>query len=287
MNFGATLQKVRKNRQLTQKELAHGIVQQGTYSRIERGQLPINAELLVQLVERLNMTVNEFVYIHLHYQISEHEKITRAFADMDLTTPTEIKKHLAHAQRYIQQNSDDYIQMLVQAYQSLLVLTEEGDLQQARILAEQIWAKMQRLDHWYINDLELLNAIIFLFPLDTAVEIVKTATKRLDMYENFYKDLTYLKIYFHLNLSILYLESKEYNTCIAMLDSIYQQFKKKLTYQTLGFIYTYKAICLFHLGRQNEKEIHNLTTLMHLFDDEDNLTALLHVISSQCQLKSN
>ncbi|WP_161956393.1 helix-turn-helix domain-containing protein [Metasolibacillus fluoroglycofenilyticus] len=53
MNFGTTLQKIRKNRQLTQNQLACGIAQQGTYSRIERGQLAISAERLCSLLTSL------------------------------------------------------------------------------------------------------------------------------------------------------------------------------------------------------------------------------------------
>ncbi|KYG91957.1 hypothetical protein A0U40_03185 [[Bacillus] sp. KCTC 13219] len=286
MNFGTTLQKIRKNRQLTQNQLACGIAQQGTYSRIERGQLAMSAEQLVQFADKLNMTVNEFIYIHLQHQISEREKITRAFADMDLTTPMAIKKQLKIAQHYLEQHADDYIEMLVDAYQALLVLVEQDDLQKARLIAEGIWVNMQRLDYWYINDLELLNSILFLFPLDSAVEIVKVAIKRLDMYNDYYKDLTYLKIYFHLNLCIIYLENKKYAICLTMLERVYKQFKRKLSYQILSYIYTYKAICLFHLDRQNNEEISNLTTLMRLYDEEENLSVLLHEISIQCKEKS-
>ena len=44
--LGEALFKIRKNRNLTQKEVAKDILQQATYSRIERGQLAIDAETL-------------------------------------------------------------------------------------------------------------------------------------------------------------------------------------------------------------------------------------------------
>lgn len=282
MDFGDTLQKIRKNRQMTQRELAHGIARQGTYSRIEQSKFALSAQLFVQLTTKLNMTVNEFLYVHTDYTINAREKLIRDFAQMDLTTSAEIKKNLISVQQYLQQHDDETIQHIDLAYQALLILVEQDDLLQARLLAEQIWIKMQKLDHWYLNDLELLNAILFLFPLDSAIEIVSIATKRLTSYKDYEKDMTYLTVYFHLNLCILYVENKKYATCLTLLARVFQQFKQKLSYQMLSYIYTYKAICLFHLGQPNEEVIQQLTTLLTLYEDEDNLTALLHEISVQC-----
>lgn len=282
MDFGDTLQKIRKNRQMTQKELAYDIAQQGTYSRIEQSKLALSAQLLVQLTTKLNMTVNEFLYVHTNYTINAREKLIRDFAQMDLTTSAEIKKNLIPVQQYLRQHHDEAIQHIDLAYQALLILVEQDDLLQARLLAEQIWTKMQKLDHWYLNDLVLLNAILFLFPLDSAIEIVSIATKRLDLYKDYEKDMTYLSIYFHLDLCILYVENKKYATCLTLLARVFTQFKQKLSYQMLSYIYTYKAICLFHLGQPNEEVIQQLTTLLTLYEDEDNLTALLHEISVQC-----
>lgn len=282
MDFGETLQKIRKNRQITQKELAYDIAQQGTYSRIEQNKLALSAQLLVQLTAKLNMTVNEFLYVHAKYTITVREKLIRDFAQMDLTTSAEIKKNLIPVQQYLQQQHDEAVQHIDLAYQALLVFAEQDDLPQARLLAQQIWINMQKLDHWYLNDLELLNAILFLFPLDSAIEIVSIATKRLTSYKDYEKDMTYLTVYFHLNLCILYVENKKYATCLTLLARVFQQFKQKLSYQMLSYIYTYKAICLFHLGQPNEEVIQQLTSLLTLYEDEDNLMVLLQEISVQC-----
>ena len=63
MHFGQTLKKIRQNRALTQLDVCDGIMKQGTYSRIENGQLDIGAAELAKIVERLNISLNEFLFL--------------------------------------------------------------------------------------------------------------------------------------------------------------------------------------------------------------------------------
>lgn len=281
MGFGATLKSIRKNRNMTQKELIEGIVQQGTYSRIEKDQLQISAELLVQLVERLNISLNEFLYIHHQYEATEREKILKDYREMELTLPNEIKDQLHNIEHYLKRQPDNGVELLFDSFRALLILTQEDDLEAVRAIAEHIWERVQKLDHWYIEDMELLNSIIVLFPLDTAIHITTTAIKRLNAYDDYERDITYLKLYFQLNLTLLFLENEEYEACIEWLDRTYKKFKRKLTYQSLGYIYTYKAICHLHLNRPYEEEIRKLETLMDLFDDREVLFFLLEEIAKQ------
>lgn len=278
MHIGYTLNKIRKNRNMTQIELTQGIMKQSTYSRIEKGQLQVSAESLFLLTERLNITLNEFFYIHNNYNSSTRQQIIYSFSKMELVMPKEMKEEIKKIQDYLIQHNDQDLLMILNTYHALIALTEKNDLKQVRELASNVWCHMQKLDHWYINDIELLNAIIIYFPLNTAIEIMKTAIKRLDAYDYFEKDLTYLKIYFYLNLTSLFLESRQFDKCLIFLNSTQQKFKHHLTYQTLGFIYTRRAICKYYLQQPYAQDITDLKTLMHLFNDNKTLSSLLREI---------
>ena len=76
-------------------------MQQATYSRIERGQLSIEAEILSKLVERLNITVNEFFYIHQGYKTTKKQDFIQSFARMELVLEDEIEKQLAEIKKYL------------------------------------------------------------------------------------------------------------------------------------------------------------------------------------------
>ena len=134
--------------------------------------------------------------------------------------------------------------------------------------AAQVWERMDKLDHWYINDLELLNAIIIYFPLDVAQEITQTAIRRLSLYDYYERDMTYLKIYFCLNLTSLYFEAGMFKECLSELEKIHEQFQAKLTYQTLGFILSRKITCKHCLQLNYTNEKHHFDMLQQLFNDE-------------------
>lgn len=267
--LGETLLKIRKNRNLTQKEVAKDILQQATYSRIERGQLEINAETLNKLVERLNLTMNEFFYIHQNYIATPKSKLIQNFAQMELVLENEIDNQLSAITQYLKLHDDEDILMLHYAYLAMKELVTTQNIEEVRAYASQVWTRMQNLEHWYINDLDLLNAIILYFPLDVAKEITQTAIRRLDAYDHYERDMTYLKIYFLLNLTSLYLEDGAFSECLNLLEMIHEKYQKKLTYQTLGFILCRKMTCKHHLKENYSTEKHHFEMLQQLFNDEE------------------
>ena len=274
MHFGHTLQKIRKNRCLTQKEVCDGIMKQGTYSRIENGQLDISAEQLAQIVERLNISLNEFLYIHQNYTATPRQLLFKDYVSIELTLPSELHKNRTIVERYLKKHPDPDIQLLLYSYDAIIVMTEQLDLEHVRSLSEKIWARLQKLDHWYINDLQLLCATILYFPLDTAIEVTKTAITRIDAYREYENDISHLKIYFQINLSNLYIEDRRFEECLQLLNDVHEQFGKQLTYQTLAFILVYKIICKHHLQLSYEDELQKLRMLEHLFNHEEVFTQL-------------
>jgi transcriptional regulator with XRE-family HTH domain len=268
MQIGTTLRQIRKNRNMTQKQLTEGLLKQATYSRIENGQLECEAAMLAQLVERLNISLHEFFYIHQNYQATNRQKLIQTFTRMELTPLHEITEQMELIQQYLNNNCDQDIQMLYYAYESLKELVETNQLHNVRAAAKQVWSYMQQLDHWYINDLELLNSIILYFPLDIAKEISNTALRRLNAYKEFEKDVTYLKLYFRLNLTTLYLEEQSFEVCLQELNDIHLAFQKTLTYQSLGFIYVRKIVCKYYLKQAFEMEMQHYNMLKQLFHDE-------------------
>lgn len=276
MSFGQTLKKIRKNRALTQKDVCAGIMKQGTYSRIENGQLAIGAEELALIVERLNISLNEFLFIHQNYKATPRQQLINDYINIELTILSELKQKRQRVVHYLKEQSDAEIEMLLYSYDTMIALLEQRDIAYVRALAEKIWARLQKLDHWYINDLELLNATIMYFPFETAVEIANTAIARIDAYTHFGKGLAHLKLYFKVNLSYLYFEEKRYAECLQLLQNAQQQYSKILTYQMLGFILARKIICQHFVGQSFEEDYKKLCMLRELFDHEEVFEALFH-----------
>ncbi|WP_086312792.1 hypothetical protein A5821_000343 [Enterococcus sp. 7F3_DIV0205] len=60
---GEVLRKLRKLRGLSQKECCHGIVSRHTYSRIERNQTNLQFQIFTELLERLNTSYADFLFL--------------------------------------------------------------------------------------------------------------------------------------------------------------------------------------------------------------------------------
>ena len=92
MHFGQTLKKIRQNRALTQLDVCDGIMKQGTYSRIENGQLDIGAAELAEIVERLNISLNEFLFIHQNYEATPRQQLINDYINIELTIASQLKE---------------------------------------------------------------------------------------------------------------------------------------------------------------------------------------------------
>ncbi|GLC87964.1 helix-turn-helix domain-containing protein [Lysinibacillus piscis] len=275
MTIGATLQKIRKNLHFTQQELSQGIMSQGAYSKIEQSQLQINAEQLLALLSKMNIHLNEFSFVMNHYQADDKQKILRNFIAFEIGDISLLQAHLHQIEHYLSTEADPFVESLRQIYQAFLVLLQEQNIQKAREIIWPIWENMQRLDHWYIHHLEVLNAILFLFPLDVAQEITNTALKRLANYDHYEQDFTYLKIYFRMDLSVLYIEHQQFEECLHLLESLETEYIQKMRYQSLALLFERKAICYYFLQKPYEAELAKMKQLLTIYQDERTSDLLL------------
>lgn len=276
MNFGETLKRIRKNRQMTQLQVCEGIMPQGTYSRIERGKLPLTLAQTVQFAQRLNVSLNELMYIHQNYTATSREKVLKAFREIELVGVADLSTKWADVKRV--SAADPHLQLLDEAYALFDVLFKTEDIAQVQQVAVPIWEKLSRLDHWYLEDLELLNAMLYYFPVDVAEQIVQTALKRLHQYEAYEKDITALSFYFRLNLANLYIGHQLYEKGKAQLQEVFT-LKQKMSYQTLSFAYTLQIIAHVHLSLPYDKMYQQLIGLLTAYEDatlKEQLLAEIH-----------
>lgn len=66
-NIGNTLRTIRETVSLTQTQMAEGIMSQSNYSKVEKNEIDISFTKMIAVLNRLKMSVDEFLYIHNHY----------------------------------------------------------------------------------------------------------------------------------------------------------------------------------------------------------------------------
>lgn len=68
---GEVLKQLRTYRKLTQLECCQGIISRHTYSKIERNQTSIQVQILVELLERLHVSYDDFLFLKMGGQTPE------------------------------------------------------------------------------------------------------------------------------------------------------------------------------------------------------------------------
>ena len=71
MYHGEVVRKIRLSKGLTQKEVYLGIVSKSYAIEFEKGNHSISATLLLDILERLSLDMDEFLYISQDYRLNE------------------------------------------------------------------------------------------------------------------------------------------------------------------------------------------------------------------------
>ena len=67
------------------------------------------------------------------------------------------------------------VRNLYYACESLIALNTTQNVEEAQLFAKKIWERLEKFDRWYLLDIRLINYILFIFPIDVAVNIGERA----------------------------------------------------------------------------------------------------------------
>ncbi|MGE7946010.1 helix-turn-helix domain-containing protein [Lysinibacillus sp. NPDC093688] len=268
MNRGKTLKQIRKNKGVSQLILSKGIVSQSTYSKYEAGRVDVDAEKYIKLLNKLNISLEEFEYIHNDRIYRKKKDIVQQFFmlnhnDIEKLTLLKIK-----TAEYLQIENDIEIKEIRLVCEGLIQLNQEN-INEAKEIIKPIWERISKYDQWYLSDICLINTILFLFPVDIAIEFTQNVLKRLNKYNSF-RDIELLKSAFNINLSLLVITNEDYSTALSIINDSLRQYKRKMNYYILALHFSRKAICHFHLGYNDSTVfLEKAFQLIRLYEDDE------------------
>ena len=247
--FGKDLKKIRENKSYTQAYVAKDAMARSTYTKFETGSIVPNITKYFQILNNLDMTHEEFNYIHNHYQLTGKDAILYQFKTMavnnDLNTLMKVRET---TKTYLKEHKDNVVQDIFYICNALITLSKTNDLTQAAPFAEKVWHRISLLDKWYLTELRLLNNILFFFDFDTSLFISKRALVELENYTHFY-DATELKMAYSMNLIYLLMENQNYTQALEKADSLISISKEKGKHRLLGVLYVRKGVILTKLNK--------------------------------------
>lgn len=241
-NYGKTLKTIRESLLFTQVDMSAGIMSQSNYSKVEKGEIDIPFSKMIELLNRLGMTVDEFLYVHRDYtknpgnQLKCLQKLNTGDKQSIIKNIDELKTNRKLSQQE---------QELSLIFESLLFVLN-NDYEMARKNVSKIWNRLEKHDNWYLYDIRLINSILYLFPIDTAESIVSLALIRLKDYKNF-RNIKQLSANLQINFILLLIDNKEYSTALNETEKLISFCIDKKLYTHLGTCYIRKGILLGNL----------------------------------------
>lgn len=212
MDIGGTIKKIRRGKNITQKALAENILSRPHLSLIENNKSDISMSLLIQILEKLHLPVDEFVFLANDCSISESKSMALQLMNEANKANTKGLNNLLKDSKSKFKEYDSYefyhISLLTEIYIRLLDnnFTINEEIQN---IANPIKVYLFNLSDWYIYDLKLFSNSLFIFDVFTVESIADklfNSLKKYELYPNSRED--YLNIL--INMSTYFIEKEKY-----------------------------------------------------------------------------
>lgn len=274
-NYGTAIKRIRKSRGMTQKAVGSGILSQAAFSKFEAGLTVIHSTAFLQILERLSMSLEEFEYVVNSYAYPPSKNIIHTFFNTSYNRVEDLEALIQEIDEFPGEQPNFELENIKIICKSLLCLSREKDIQKARNLVEPLWLKLSKLDQWYLTDIRLINAILYLFPTDAAIEMAHTLLARISTYNDF-QDSKRLIITVKINLSLLLIKEQDFAAAFTILEGLLNEHKKTMTHQSLAVAFGRIAICRKMLQLGNEDSYLELATqLLTIYDQKEFLEQVL------------
>lgn len=249
-HFGETLRKIRENLALSQAELSSGIMTQSNYSKVEQGKIDIPFSKMVAVLDRVGMSVEEFLYIHHDYSnIQRHTLLN--LTNLNYNDVSKLKKY-KNEMKKIQNPTVREIELLA-IYEALILIAEKEDYESARKKVLFIWNRLEKYNEWYLYDIRLINNILYIFPIETAASIVHSALKQLQKYSSL-RGVNNLTASIRVNFITLLMKEGKMTKALREIEKLISYCIQKNLLILLGICYIRKGLLLQLLNKGNTQE---------------------------------
>ncbi|MEK5149071.1 helix-turn-helix transcriptional regulator [Psychrobacillus sp. FSL K6-4615] len=271
--IGSTISVIRRNKGYSQGYVSEGSLTQGAYSKFENLNTGIRINTFKELLAKLEMSLDEFGFIHNGYKYNVRDQLINRLFDLSYNNKQKLEQLLAEVTEYLKVQDDILLENLSKICESLILLSETGKIEQARIPVQDVWDSLSKRNHFYIIDIYFISSILFLFPLETALEIKKFAFRSIDRYKDF-QNIERIKINISINITLLLMKEGRFSEALDETTQIINLCKKHRDYLRLAICYVRKGICLNSIEMSGENWIlKGINMLIAL--EEDNMVEIL------------
>ncbi|GEK90742.1 transcriptional regulator [Alkalibacterium kapii] len=219
---------------------------QSNYSKVEKGVIDIPFTKMIELLDRLGMTIDEFLYIHHNYKKIPGKQLKR----INQLRPGDKSKIIENINELKAISKPTQRQAELLAIFEALNLISNDDYEAASHKVSIIWERLKKHDTWYLYDIRLINSILYLFPIDTAGSIVNLVLKRLENYKHL-GNIHKLSANIQINYLLLLIKNDEYNLALSTAERLIDFSINHQLYTHLAVSYVRKGIILKNLNESD------------------------------------
>lgn len=247
-NYGSTLHQIRLSVNLSQQKFCDGIMSQSNYSKIEKGLVEISFKHLVQLLERINIKVEEFLWIH------ENHRDIHTNMDLLIENHSKGESYLKELQNNILNDADStiYDKEILSIIDSILLI-EKNKWDDAKNTVKYIWKRLENLETFYHYDLQVLNMILFILPIETAYPLFVLTKQKIIIRTNF-RNIHNLIENIHSNIILMLIRSERYDDALEELDKHIPILIKRNYLLKLAINYIRKGYVMEILGLKPDQD---------------------------------
>ncbi|MGN7476294.1 XRE family transcriptional regulator [Solibacillus silvestris] len=280
-HYGKIIKEIRVGKGYSQQYVCENICTQGNYSKFEiEESREIKFSILNDFLGRLDISFEEFNYISNNYEMQDRQKILHQFYNQTYNSESALYKLKNDCSAYLLKNPEDNLLLNIRTVlEGMIVLAKSSNFVQATEILSSIWKDLSRRNTLYLSDIYLLNAILFIFPRHTAIEIKEFAFRHIEKYKGF-QNINKLKVNFLINLSLIHIKEKDFADALILLNDAIKKCKKEQLFINLSICYVRKGICLNYLKNADEGFCEKGLTILRLLEQTELINLLEKEVNS-------
>lgn len=275
-HLGTTLKKIRKNKGYTQEEVSQNIMSRSNYTKVEMNVVNPNTIKFFAILDHIDMSEAEFSFISNGYKLNEKNNILYLFRNMGQSPALSYIQNLTNLSTHsLDKREDHLVRDILNISLGYWALLQEHDLSKAKNHANKVWARLKELDKFYLSEFHLLNRILFLFDLETAVSITNTALVKLEDYFCF-EEAEELKLSFMSNIASILIDNKQYDRAMEYVELLISDSKKDHNVLVWASALVRQGLCQVSSGQEesSESSYHSASDMFTLLERDDLVTGV-------------
>ncbi|ECB9830362.1 helix-turn-helix domain-containing protein [Listeria monocytogenes] len=275
-SLGETIKYIRSSKNISQKEVCLDKISRSSLVKIESNKTIPSILTFELILKHLGIEQEEFTFIQNNFELTSRQLLLEKFNKIN--TSIRVKQWLSLEEEmkyYLQTQTDPIIGEYLSIVKALIVIETEDNYLKASQHVLPIWKRISKNDVWFIDDIQLLTCIFFMFDDQIALTISQRLLKQTEKYLHV-ENIKRIQNNTLMNISTLYLNQKDYTNALEFIEQTIHTAKKNEYYILWLFSKGTKGIllCLQHHPEKGLPLIKESIRLLRELDQLDIAKAL-------------